>query len=41
MLTPTTPPLRSAAVLTPGAEKNVKRMTFDNDAIVRKSPPAD
>ena len=31
VLTPTTPPLRSAAVLTPGAEKNVKRMTFDSE----------
>ncbi len=40
VLTPTTPPLRSAAVFTPGAEKNVKRMTLLSEPITRKSPPA-
>ena len=39
VLTPTTPPLRSAAVFTPGAEKNVKRMTFESEPITRRSPP--
>src|SRR5882672_11100268 len=39
-LTPTTPPLRSAAVLTPRPVKKVKRMTLLSDAIVRRSPPS-
>ena len=39
-LTPTTPPLRSAAVFTPGAVKKVKRMTLLSEAIVRRSPLA-
>jgi hypothetical protein len=40
VLTPMTPPLRSAAVLTPGAEKNVNRMTLLSEPIARTSPPA-
>ena len=39
VLTPMTPPLRSAALLTPVAEKKVKRMTFASDPISRMSPP--
>ena len=39
LLTPTTPPLRSAAVFTPGAEKNVKRITLASEATMRRSPP--
>ena len=39
LLTPTTPPLRSAAVLTSGPEKNVKRITLASEATMRRSPP--
>src|SRR6516164_8176014 len=39
VLTPITPPLSSAAVFTPGAEKKVKRMTLLKEPIVRISPP--
>ena len=39
VLTPTTPPFRSAAVRTPGAAKNVKRMTLASAAMTRRSPP--
>jgi hypothetical protein len=39
-LTPMTPPLRSAAVLTPGAAKKVKRITLLSEAMVRRSPPS-
>ena len=39
VLTPTTPPLRSAPVFTPGAEKKVKRTTFESEPISRRSPP--
>jgi hypothetical protein len=39
VLTPMTPPLRSAAVFTPGAAKKVKRMTLLKDPMVRMSPP--
>ena len=38
-LTPTTPPLRSAAVLTPALEKNVKRITLLSEAMKRRSLP--
>src|SRR5262249_52512429 len=39
VLTPITPPLSSAAIFTPGAEKKVKRMTLLNEPMVRISPP--
>ena len=39
LLTPTTPPLRSAAVLTSAPEKNVKRITLASEATMRRSPP--
>ena len=32
--------LELGRVLTPGAEKNVKRMTFDSEPMTRRSPPA-
>ena len=35
-----TPPLRSAAVFTPGAVAITKRITLLIDAISRRSPPA-
>jgi hypothetical protein len=38
-LMPMTPPRRSAAVRTPGAVNNVKRMTLLSDATSRRSPP--
>ncbi len=39
VLTPMTPPLSSAAVFTPGAEKKVKRMTLLKEPMLRMSPP--
>ena len=39
VLTPMTPPLRSAAVFTPGAAKKVKRMTLLKEPMVLMSPP--
>ena len=40
LLTPITPPLRSAAVFTPGAVAITKRITLLIDPIRRRSPPA-
>jgi hypothetical protein len=39
VLTPITPPLRSAAVLTFAAAKKVKRITLASDPMSRMSPP--
>src|SRR3954466_3222077 len=40
VLTPMTPPLKSAAVFTPGAVTTTKRITLLMEAISRRSPPA-
>ena len=40
LLTATTPPLRSVAVLTPEAEKKVSRIMLPSEPMSRRSPPA-